>query len=95
MKCFFFDFWVSVSAIDVSRAPALPSPCEVGKCRSRVVEHRYSHLHYLGLFSLHWCGRHASTLTGSVTLTHATCARSLAFGLSVATTTKGHLVRLR
>ena len=58
-----------VNAIDVSRAPALPSLAKSASCRSRGVEHRYSHLHYLELYSLHWSRRHASTLTGSVTLT--------------------------
>ena len=88
MKCFFFDFSDSVSAIDVSRAPALPSLAKSAGCRSRGVEHRYSLLHNLELFSIQWSGRHASTLTGSVTLTHATCACSLAFGWSGATPPK-------
>ena len=38
--------------------------------------------------SVHCSGRHTSTLTGSVTLTHATCTCSLAFGLSVETPPK-------
>ena len=88
IKCFFFDFSDSVSPIDVSRAPALPSLARTAGCRSRGVEHRYSLLHYLELYSIHWSGRHASTLTCSVTLTHATCACSVAFELSVATPPK-------
>ena len=44
------------------RSTHRPVPCEVDPllygsagCRSRGVESRYSHHHYLGLYSLHWC----------------------------------------
>ena len=41
-------FSVSVGAIDVSGAPALPSLAKSAGCRSRGVEHRYSHFHFPG-----------------------------------------------